>query len=263
MASPDSDNTHRNIIFMIHCTWGRGIFWRNFCDYFSRYGYKCIAPDWLYHDQVPGIPPEHRLGTTSLLEFVEDFEDQIKQLDRKPVLMGHSVGGLMVQILASRGLGKAAVAISSGTPAGINAFTPSVLWSFKSITSRWGFWKKPHKPTFKEAVYSMLHLMPEQDQRKIYQEMVYDSGRATSQVGFWFFDPQKASYVDEARVTCPMLIVGAGKDRITPASTSRKIAKKYSHADYIEYNNHAHWILHEPGWERVAEDILRWLQSNS
>ncbi len=246
---------------MIHCTWGRGSFWNNYISFFSKQGYECLAPDWLYHDQAPGETPDHRLGNTSLLEFVENFEDQIKQLDRKPILLGHSVGGLMAQILASRGLGKAAVAISSGVPAGINAFTPSVLWSFKSITSRWGFWRKPHKQTLKEAVYSMFHLMPEDEQIKFYDQLVFDSGRATSQVGFWYLDSQKAARVDENKVTCPLLIIGAGKDRITPVSTSRKIAKKYKQADYKEYENHAHWILHEPGWENVANDILQWLQT--
>jgi pimeloyl-ACP methyl ester carboxylesterase len=252
-----------NILFMIHCTWGRGSFWSNYTKFFSDYGYECLAPDWLYHDQVPGEPPDRRLGTTSLLDFVADFENQISILNKKPILIGHSVGGLMVQILASRGLAKAAVVITSGVPAGINAFTPSVLWGFKSITTRWGFWRKPHKQTFKEAVYSMMHLMPKEEQIKFYEQMVYDSGRATSEVGFWYFDRQKASRVEEEKVTCPLLIIGAGKDRIAPASTSRKIATKYQHADYKQYDNHAHWILHEPEWEKVAEDILRWLQSNA
>ncbi|MDY6905928.1 MAG: alpha/beta fold hydrolase [Thermodesulfobacteriota bacterium] len=245
---------------MIHCTWGRGSFWHNYISYFSERGYQCLAPDWLYHDQVPGVPPDPRLGTTSLLDFVADFENQILQLEKKPIIMGHSVGGLMAQILASRGVGKAAVAITSGVPAGINAFTPSVLWSFKSVTGRWGFWRKPHKQTFKEAVYSMMHLMPKEAQIRFYDELVYDSGRATSEIGFWYLDPQKASRVDEKKVTCPFLVIGAGKDRITPVSTSRKIAKKYPHADYKEYENHAHWILHEPGWETVAQDIYFWLQ---
>ena len=167
----------------------------------------------------------------------------------------------MTQILASRGLGRAAVAITSGVPAGINAFTPSVLWSFKSIISRWGFWRKPHKLTFKEAVYSMMHLMSEAEQIKFYEQMVYDSGRATSEVGFWYFDPRKTTRVDEKKVTCPLLLIGAVQDRITPVSASRKIAQKYTHADYKEYPGHAHWILHEPGWDKVASDILEWLKA--
>ncbi len=262
MSFSNSDNKNNETIFMIHCTWGRGEFWSNYNTFFSQQGYKCLTPDWLYHDQNPGDTPDPRLGTTSLLDFVADFENQIKQLDRKPIIMGHSVGGLMAQILASLGLGKAAIVISSGVPAGIKAFTPSVLWSFKSITSRWGFWRKPHKQTFNEAVYSMLHLMSREEQVNFYERLVYDSGKATSQVGFPYLDSENASQVDETKITCPMLIIGAGQDRITPVSTSRKIAGKYSHADYQEYENHAHWILHEPGWEIVAGDILNWIQSN-
>jgi alpha-beta hydrolase superfamily lysophospholipase len=244
---------------MIHCTWGRGKFWRNYIEFFTARGYQCIAPDWLYHDVSPEEEPHPSLGRTGLLEFVEHFEKQIRGLERKPIIMGHSVGGLMAQSLASRGMAKAVVAIASASPAGINAFTPSVLKSFRSITSRWGFWKKPHRQTFEEAVYSMLHLMPAEEWKNIYGQMVHDSGRATSEVGFWFLDPHHTSRVDEKKVTCPMLIVGAGQDRITPVSVARRIARKYGHAEYREYDNHAHWILNEPGWEKVAEDIHGWL----
>jgi non-heme chloroperoxidase len=262
MAHQNQNNATKDIIFMIHCTWGRGKFWQNYIEFFSTRGYQCIAPDWLYHDVSPGEEPDPRLGGTGLLEFVADFEKRIGSLDRKPILMGHSVGGLMAQILASRGLAKALVAITSGSPAGINAFTPSVLKSIRSITSRWGFWKKPHRQTFEEAVYSMLHLMPAEKQKSFYEQLVHDSGRATSEVGFWFLDRRHASRVDEKKITCPMLVIGAGHDRITPVSVSRKIAEKYSHAHYREYDNHAHWILNEPGWEQVAEDIHGWLLAN-
>jgi non-heme chloroperoxidase len=234
MVCQEQIREEKDIIFMIHCTWGRGKFWQNYIEFFGTQGYECIAPDWLYHDVSPGEKPDPRLGSTGLLEFVADLEKEIENLDGKPIIMGHSVGGVMAQILASRGLAKAVVAIASASPAGINAFTPSVLKSFRSITSRWGFWKRPHRQTFDEAVYFMLHLMPVEEQRRFYEQMVYDSGRATSEVGFWFLDTRHASRVDEKKNTCPMLIIGAGHDRITPVSVSRKIAGKYSHADYRE-----------------------------
>jgi pimeloyl-ACP methyl ester carboxylesterase len=98
-------------------------------------------------------------------------------------------------------------------------------------------------------------------QKRYYEQLVHDSGRARSEVGFWFLDPHHASRVDEKQITCPMLIIGAGRDRFTPASISRKIAGKYSHADYREYDNHAPWIMNEPGWEEVAADIHGWLQA--
>jgi pimeloyl-ACP methyl ester carboxylesterase len=259
MSRQDQIGNNKDIIFMIHCTWGRGRFWQNYVEFFTTRGYECVAPDWLYHDVSPGEEPDARLGCTSLLEFVADFEERIRRLDRLPIVMGHSVGGLMAQILASRGCAKAVVAIASASPAGINAFTPSVLKSFRSITSRWGFWKRPHRQLFEEAVYSMLHLMPVEEQKRCFEQLVHDSGRATSEVGFWFLDRHHASRVDEKKITCPMLIIGAGRDRITPASITRKIAAKYWHADYREYDNHAHWILNEPGWEEVAADIHGWL----
>jgi pimeloyl-ACP methyl ester carboxylesterase len=115
--------------------------------------------------------------------------------------------------------------------------------------------------TFDEAVYSMLKLPPLEEQRKIYERSVFESGRAASEIGFWFLDRKHASRVDEHKITCPMLVIGGAKDKITPASVVRRVAKKYSSVStYKEFPNHAHWVIGEPGWQEVAEFVSRWLE---
>ncbi len=76
---------------------------------------------------------------------------------------------------------------------------------------RWGFWRKPAQQRFEEAVYSVLHLLPKEEQKETFGRFVYESGRAASEIGFWLFDRRKAAAVDEAKVTCPVLVVGASK----------------------------------------------------
>ena len=106
----------------------------------------------------------------------------------------------------------------------------------------------------------MLHLMTEKEQWEIYNKLVYESGRAATQIGYWFFDPSRASSVDESLVTCPVLVVAGKLDRITPASVVRKIANKYKAVStYKEFKNHAHWVVGEPGWEDVADYVGGWL----
>ncbi len=95
-------------------------------------------------------------------------------------------------------------------------------------------------------------------QREYYWKFSYESGRAACEIGFWLLDPNKASHVDETKVRCPVLVVAGAEDRITPASNVRKVADKYG-AEYRVYEGHAHWIMGEPGWEVVAEDIAQFL----
>ncbi len=118
------------------------------------------------------------------------------------------------------------------------------------------------RQTFNEAVYSMLHLLPENEQREVYDKFVYESGRAAFEIGYWLFDSNGASKVDESKVSCPVLVVAGTQDRITPASVVRQVAKKYKNVStYKEFKNHAHWILSEPGWQDVAGYISVWIKS--
>ena len=170
------------------------------------------------------------------------------------------MGGLLAQILTSRGLGKAGVFITPASPSGIMALRWSVLKTFKSALFRWGFWKRPTMPTFKEATYSMMQLLTPEEQHENYGRFVHESGRATTEIGMWPFDFKGASKVDETAIQVPVLVIGGGKDRITPAKVVRQVAAKYSATGtYKEFPEHAHWVLGEPGWQDVASYIHTWL----
>ena len=248
------------IIVMIHGMWGGGWNWENYQKFFEGKGYHCITPTLRFHDVDPKAPPSPRLGTTSLLDYAEDLEKEIRKLDTVPILMGHSMGGLLAQVLGSRGLAKALVLLAPAPPLGIMVLKPSVIRSFWSIFTRWGFWRKPMRPTFAEAVYSMLHLLPSEEQKEIFDKFVYESGRAACEIGFWFFDRKRAAKVDESRVTCPVLVIAGAQDRITPASVVRKVAEKYrAVSTYQELANHAHWLIVEPDWQEITEYIADWL----
>jgi pimeloyl-ACP methyl ester carboxylesterase len=247
-------------VLMIHGMWGGPWYWENYRNLFEQRGYRCVTPILRFHDMDPKSAPDPRLGTTSLLDYAEDLEQEIQGSGVKPILVGHSMGGLLAQILASRGLSKAVVLLTPASPAGIIALTPSVIKSFWSVQKKWGFWKKPMRQTFKEAVYSMLHLLPSEEQEKAYNRFVYESGRAAYEIGYWFIESRAASRVDEAKVVCPVLVVAGSQDRITPASVVRKVADKYkSVSTYKEFINHAHWVVAEPGWQEIAEFVLDWL----
>ena len=111
-------------IVMIHGMWGTGSHWENFKGFFEGKGYQCVVPTLRFHDMHPNAVPDPRLGTTSLLDYEADLEELIRGLYEMPVLMGFSMGGLLAQILGSRGLARALVLLSPAPPYGINALTP-------------------------------------------------------------------------------------------------------------------------------------------
>ena len=247
-------------IVMIHGMWGGAWYWANYQQFFEERGYHCVTPTLRFHDTDPKEPPHPQLGTTSLLDYADDLEKEIRMLDTTPVLMGHSMGGLLAQILGSRGLARALVLLAPAAPGGIVALKPSVIRGFGSPLMKYGFWKRPMRQTFNEAAYSTLQLLPVADQKETFNRFVYESGRVACEIGFWFLDRKGAAKVDESRVTCPVLVIAGAQDRITPASVVRKVADKYKAVStYQEFAGHAHWVVSEPGWPEIAEYIANWL----
>ena len=248
-------------IFMIHGMWGGPWYWENYKRLFEAEGYRCVTATLRFHDMDPKDAPDPRLGTVSLLDYASDLEQEIQELGVRPVLMGHSMGGLLAQVLASRGLAKALVLLTPVAPSGIIALTPSVMRSFWSVLTRWGFWTKPNRQSFNDAVYALLHRLPPDEQKKTYDRFVYESGRAACETGFWFLDAKGASKVNASAVTCPVLVISGGQDRITPAWVVRQVAKKYQAlSTYKEFEHQAHWVIAEPGWQEVAAYAANWLE---
>ena len=250
--------TMTETLFMIHGMWGTGDQWSNYRAFFEAKGFNVVTPTQRHH--VRGQAPDPALGTTSLLDFAADLEQEIKALPENPIIIGHSMGALLAQILCARGLGKAGIFLTPGAPRGIIALTPSVIKSFRRIMMTWGFWRKPTFPTFDEAYYSVYNLLPEDEARTEYDRLTPESGRAAFEIGFALLDGKRASEVDASKIKCPVLVTGSAKDRITPASVIRKIARKYQKTgDYKEFPNHAHWVLGGEGWQDVAGYCLEWM----
>lgn len=250
-------------IFMIHGMCVGGWCWSNYRGFFEGRGYRCITPTLRYHEITASGVAEPRLGVTSLLDYAQELEAQIRQLDQTPILIGHSMGGLLAQMLASRGLARALILLTPAPPYGIVVLRPTVIRSYWSALTTWGFWRKPLRQTYDEAAYSMMHLLAPDERQAIYENFVHESGRAGFEMGFWFFDKSKAASVDASKISCPVLVIGASEDRIVRPAVARQVARKYRHVStYQEFSNHAHWLIGEPGWPEITEFITAWLQQS-
>lgn len=235
--------------------------WDEYAGYFATKGYRCHAVDLNYHDRPPREPPDPRLGTTGVLDYAADLTEKIRRLDRPPILMGHSLGALLAQILAARGLGRALVLLAPAPPAGIFALRPSVIRTFAGQLIRRGFWRKPLHLSFAAATYAVFNRLPPAQAQVVYRRLVPESGRAAAQTGFWFLDPGQETRVDETRIRCPVLIIAGGQDKMTPLPVVRKIAYKYRDVATLKvFDRHAHWLTAEPGWQDIASAVHGWLQ---
>ena len=246
-------------IVMVHGMWGGGHVWRNLRPYFEHRGFTVHTPDLRHHAVAPDTPPPSGLATVSLLDYAADLEAQIRALPEAPVLIGHSMGSLLVQMLAARGLGKAAILLTPAAPSGIIAIRFSVLRAFMRILGRWAFWRRAHRMDFGASRYAMLNCMPEDQARGEHARFVHESGRALAEIAFWYLDAKHAARANPKNVTCKMLVVAGDKDRITPASVCRAVARRYRGADYREYAGHSHFLISEPGWQDIAADLDAWL----
>ena len=254
------------VAVFIHGMWGTPDVWRNWRPAFEARGWQTRAPALRHHDpdRTAGSSSASGVGTLSLLDYASDLEADIAHrastASNKPVLVGHSMGGLLALMLAARGAARAAVLLTPAPPAGVFALRLSNLLAFLRIETRWGWWRKPHRATRAEALWHTFNTTDPADGAREHEGFVPDSGRALLEIGLPFLDRRHATAVDPRRVTVPLLFVGCERDRLTPPGVVRRTARRFGHvASHREYPGQGHWVPGQPGWQEVAADALDWL----
>jgi len=250
------------VAVFIHGMWATPDVWRNWRTALEDRGWQTVAPVLRHHDAPPLSPPSG-LGTTSLLDYAADLQAELAALPEKPVVIGHSMGGLLALLLCARGLARAGVLLTPAPTAEVLPIRPSNLLAFARIQARWGWWRKPHRATLREALSHTFNTTDPGEGAERYAGFVHDSGRALFEIALPWLDSAKAATIDPRLVTVPLLFVAAGQDRLTPAGVVRRTARRFSHvADYAEYPG-GHWVLGQPGWDRIAQDAMAWLDGKA
>nr|WP_271069060.1 alpha/beta fold hydrolase [Caulobacter sp. NIBR1757] len=254
-------------ILMIHGIGCTGQAWDRLAPAFRALGWRVETPTLFPDKRTVGKPPAD-LPSLRLKDYVEAMEAEARRLEAEtgqpPVLIGHSMGGLIAQKLAERGLGRAAVLITPASPADARSGSAlaqaitfgNILFSGKPET-------KPHKIWPTGFKWGVLNRVPAARHAEIYATAVHDSGGVYNDLAYPDKDEHGMAIIDESKVTVPVLTIGAAKDRATPIADVRRVGAKYGRVggDYLEYPNNAHWIIDEPGTDQVIADIAAWLTS--
>ena len=254
-------------ILMIHGVGSTGQAFDRLAPAFRARGWRVEAPTLRPDKRTVGKPPAD-LPSLRLKDYVDDMQALAKQLEAEtgqpPVLMGHSMGGLIVQKLAERGVGRAAILLTPASPADARSGSAlaqavtfgNILFSGKPETKAHKIWPTGFK-------WGVLNRVPAARHAEIYATAVYDSGGVYEDLAYPDRDPHKIATIDESKVTIPVLTIGGAKDRATPIADVRRVGAKYGRVggDYLEYPNNAHWIVDEPGTDQVIADIANWLDS--
>lgn len=230
-----------------------------FAQAFRAAGHDVHVPALRHHD---GAPPPEALGSTSLADYAADLEAFLDTLDAPPVLLGHSMGGLLCQILAARRDVKAAILLAPSAPWGVPPSTLFEIASAQAMLLNVGFWDKVLMPDEAVAGRNALDRLTPDERAAVFARFVPESGRAMFEMMHWGLDMRRASEVEAHKVTCPVLAVAGAEDRINPPGTVERVAALYgSRAAYVKFPRLSHWLIGEPGWEDVAARALDWLKS--
>lgn len=253
-------------VVLIHGMWAKGRCWDRVRAHFEARGHEVLSPTLPWHDSAPGDEPPAALATASLLDYCDALEAEISETlgacRKDAILIGHSMGGLLAQKLAARGLGGSLICLAPAPAAGSFPLLPEPTRIFLPAVLRWNFHRKVQQPDWPAARRAVFNGVPEAEARREFAESVPESGRVLFELGFWFLDGENAAMVDRDRIRMPVLIVVGSEDRITPPAWARAAARGFEgRARYQELAEVGHWLIGEPALGRVLARIDRFLET--
>jgi pimeloyl-ACP methyl ester carboxylesterase len=266
MQASQTDNG-RIPLMLIHGAWLSARSWENYADYFDKRGFAVSTPEWpRKHGDVEELRATADTSAgLGVREIVDHYDGLIRDLDQPPVLIGHSYGGLFVELLLDRGLGRAGVAISPAPPKGILALPFSTLKAAAPALAHPSKWHGVVTLTPEEFTYAFVNTFSQEDAAAAYDRYaVPETGQIFYEGGFANFHlhpPTEVHFKNDDRA--PLLLVGATEDHTVPASLAKAQYKRYERStaatDYLEFEGRPHLHMVAPDWQEVAAAIGSWL----
>jgi pimeloyl-ACP methyl ester carboxylesterase len=247
----------RDIVMLHGANEGAWVFDR-FRNIFEGAGFTCHAPDLIGHGTKDAAAAKTLIGV-GMQDYLSELRAFMETVPAKPVLLGHSMGAILAQQLAARGLASALILIAPAPRSGILPQTDAERQLAQDLMGLGPFWKTIINPDFDLAKVYTLNRVPEAEQRAVFDKFGPESGLAFFQMFFWMFDRTSATLVDTGAVSGPVLCVAGADDALISVATARATADAYSGATFWELAGHGHMLVLEPGAEKIARRIAEWI----
>jgi len=251
MAMDDhSHSAPRPPLLLIHGTHAGAWMFERWLPWFEARGHRCVAIDLPGHAGAP-LPAGSTLGRIRFGAYVDRAQAAAAALDR-PIVIGHSLGGLVAQALAERDAVRGAALVSPAPPRGIPVIGARMLaYQLRDLPAvLLGRALQPSWPTMRALVLNRV--LPE-EQRALFDRLGPESGTVSRQLAL------TGVRVDARRVRCPMLVIAGDEDRYIPPGRSRRVARRYQ-VPLRVLPGRGHVMMQEPGWEEAASVIAEWVE---
>jgi pimeloyl-ACP methyl ester carboxylesterase len=258
---------NRTIVF-IHGLWIHASSWQPWMDLFNQQGYQTLAPAW------PGDAATvlecranaQAIANRGVTEIADSYAKVIATLAEPPIVIGHSFGGLIAQVLLGRGIAAVGVAIDPAPLKGVWQLPLSALKaSFPVLGNPFNF-KKAVSLSFDQFRYGFANAVPEAEARELYDRWTIPApARPLFQAATATFAGNETKVNTANTSRGPLLITGGEKDNIAPPVLGRASLKKYNNSVITEFKlfeGRGHSLIVDHGWKEVAEYSLAWLNKN-
>ena len=258
-------------IVLIHGLWLTARSWEGWKARFEERGHEVLVPAWpRMEGEVEALRRDPSvMNGLGLAEVVDHYDHIIRSLDTPPVIMGHSTGGLVTELLLDRGLGAAGVGLSPAPVKGVLRLPPDLLRTVLPALRNPATRNRTYAMTPKQFHRGFTNTMNEADAQAAYDRYaVAAPGRVIYQAAFANVTPHAVTKVDFHKDDRPpLLMLGNDQDHTIPASVTKEAAKRLGKSravvDYKEFAGRPHFTAGAPGWEAVADYALDWANSHT
>jgi pimeloyl-ACP methyl ester carboxylesterase len=244
-------------ILMTHGAFCGGWVWDAFAAPFRAAGHAVIAPDLPGHALSDAA--DAALGL-SMNDYAAAVAAAAAALPVPPVLVGHSLGGLVAMLAAMRAPVAGLVLLAPSPPWGVSGSTMEEAVSAVSLYALGPYWAQVIQPDYASFRRFAVDRLPSPERHALHARMRPESGRALYETLNWWLDPFMTTLVDPDRIAAPVLAIAGGDDVVHPPATVRETARRLG-ATFEVMPQMSHWLPGEPGWEAVAARCLAWIEA--
>ena len=242
----------------VHGAFCGGWAFDTFREPFEAAGFETHAPNLPHHERGADL---EQLALTGLKDYAKAISHYVRTLRAPPVLVGHSLGGLVCQLAAMHVPIAGLVLLAPSAPWGVPPTTIDEHGHQFGLTLLGDYWRRPVPPDYRVARATTLDRLEREDARRAFARFVPESGRAIREAVQWWADHSMASQAPVYRISAPVLAIAGGKDRVNPSSTVRRVIARFpgTQAHFHEFPEMSHWLVGEPEAPEVAKLTLQWL----